>query len=169
MPSDEFHGLRVADLDEIDRRIVRQLQADGRRSVTRIAQEIGLSHAAARQRVQRLIELEIVRIAAITAPGTHGYGMQAFVGVRTDHRVREVASEIDKIPEAYYVVVCSGSIDIMIEMMCRTPEHLLDLVARVRAIDGVIGSETYTFLELTKWRYAPGFGDADAPTAEAAL
>ena len=157
MIGNEFHGLRVDDLDEVDREIVRQLQQDGRRSVSTIAKEIGLSHAAVRQRVQRLIEGQIVRIAAITAPGTHGYPLQAFVGVRTDHRMREVADEIEAIPEAYYVVICTGSVDLMVEMMCRGPEHLLELVSRLRGIPGVVGTETFTFLELAKWRYVPGF------------
>jgi Lrp/AsnC family transcriptional regulator for asnA, asnC and gidA len=165
-PPNEFHGLGVdADLDDIDRRIVRHLQEDGRRSVATIAKDLGLSHAGVRQRVQRLLESRIIQIGAITAPATHGYGRLTFIGVRTDHRIREVAAAIAEITEAYYVVICTGPFDVMAEVMCRDETHMLALVERIRAIDGVVETQGFPFLELLKWRYAPGFPDREAEDA----
>ncbi len=104
-----------------------------------------------------------MRIGAVSAPATHGYQRQAFIGVRTDQRVRDVADALDGFDEAYYVVVCSGTLDIVVEVMCRDNAHLLDLTCRIRALPGVLGTETYGFLELTEWRYAPGFVDRAPP------
>jgi Lrp/AsnC family transcriptional regulator for asnA, asnC and gidA len=162
MSPNEFHGLAVdTTLDEVDRQIIRHLQEDGRRSVTSIANDLGLSHAGVRQRVQRLLAARVIQIGALTAPATHGYDRITFVGVRTDHRIRDVAEAIAEIAEAYYVVICSGPYDVMIEMMCRDDAHMLNLVARIRAIEGVVETQAFPFLELLKWRYAPGFPDHD--------
>jgi Lrp/AsnC family transcriptional regulator for asnA, asnC and gidA len=167
----DFHGLTVdADLDDVDRRIVRHLQEDGRRSVSTIAKDLGLSHAGVRQRVQRLLESRVVQIGAVTAPGTHGYTQMTFVGVRADHRIQAVAAAVTELDEAYYVVVCSGAVDVMAEVMCRDERHLLELIERIRAIDGVVETQSFAFVELVKWRYAPGFpedGQAAAPAAAA--
>lgn len=152
-----FNGLTVAQLDETDRRIVEELQADGRIPVTVIGKKIGLSQAATRQRVQRLIENRIVQIAAITNPDTHGYTRSAMIGVRTSGDLRQVAHAIARIPEAYYVVVCAGSYDILTEIMARDDQHLLDLVAELRAVEGVVSTESFAFLDLVKWEYSPGF------------
>jgi len=163
-----FNGLTVAQLDEIDRRIVEELQADGRTPVTVIGKKIGLSQAATRQRVQRLIENRIVQIAAITNPDTHGYTRSAMVGVRTNGDLRDVARVISAIPEAYYVVICSGSYDILTEIMCRDDQHMLDLVAQLRAVDGVVSTESFAFLDLVKWEYSPGFVDGTETSPRAA-
>jgi Lrp/AsnC family transcriptional regulator for asnA, asnC and gidA len=161
-----FHGLTVADLDEIDQRIVEQLQADGRAAVTAIAEAIGLSHAATRQRVQRLFESRIVQIAAITSPATHGYQRTAIIGVRTSGDLREVAHAIAAIPEAYYVVISTGSYDVLAEIMCRDDQHMIDLVGQIRAIDGVVSTESFAFLDLVKWEYHPAMVPRAMPSVE---
>ncbi len=160
-----FNGLTVAELDEVDRRIVEALQLDGRIPVTSIAKKIGLSQPATRQRVQRLIESRIVQIAAITNPDTHGYKRSAMIGVRTSGDLRDVARAIAQIPEAYYVVVCAGSYDLLIEIMCRDDQHMLDLVTQIRGVQGVISTESFAFLDLVKWEYSPGFIQEEAEGA----
>jgi Lrp/AsnC family transcriptional regulator, regulator for asnA, asnC and gidA len=67
-----LHGLKPATLDEVDRELVRLLQEDGRRSLSEMAREVGLSHASVRTRINRLLDEQIVTITAVTHPGTHG-------------------------------------------------------------------------------------------------
>ncbi len=62
--------------------------------------------------------------------------------------MREVAAALDKLEEAYYVVICSGTLDLIVEVMCRDDGHLIDLTAEIRGIPGVVGTETHGFLEL---------------------
>ncbi|MFM9816038.1 Lrp/AsnC family transcriptional regulator, partial [Streptomyces scabiei] len=56
----------AAELDATDRALLRHLQADGRRSWTDLARDVGLTAPAVRQRVQRLIDSGVVQIAAVT-------------------------------------------------------------------------------------------------------
>src|SRR3954451_9386494 len=90
-------------LDDVNRAIVEQLQADGRRSYAAIAQAVGLSEAAVRQRVNRLLESGVMQIAAVTDPLTVGFRRQAMVGIRTEGDQRIVAERLAKLPEVDYV------------------------------------------------------------------
>ena len=77
--------IRVAPvLDEVTMQIIRELQRDGRRPYTSIAKTIGLSEAAVRQRVQRLLDAGVMQIVAVTDPLRVGLHRQAMVGIKVD-------------------------------------------------------------------------------------
>ena len=91
-------------LDDPDKAIVELLQEDGRRSYTGIAAAVGLSEAAVRTRVQRLIEGNVVQIVGVTDPLRLGFRRQAMVGVKTEGDIEAVADTLAAIPEVDYVV-----------------------------------------------------------------
>jgi Lrp/AsnC family transcriptional regulator for asnA, asnC and gidA len=68
-------------LDTIDRQIISELQRDGRRAYGAIAQQVGLSEAAVRRRVQRLKDSGVMQIVAITDPLQLGYGREALITI----------------------------------------------------------------------------------------
>src|SRR3712207_8726578 len=67
------NGGRQVVLDDVSRAIIEQLQEDGRRSYARIASAVGLSEAAVRQRVQRLLDAGVMQIDAVTDPMQVGF------------------------------------------------------------------------------------------------
>ena len=71
-------------LDDVSKKIIEQLQEDGRRPYAAIAASVGLSEAAVRQRVQRLIRSGVVQIVAVTNPLHVGFTRQAMIGMRAD-------------------------------------------------------------------------------------
>src|SRR5881227_4405756 len=99
-------------LDDVNKAIVEQLQADGRRSYAAIAQAVGLSEAAVRQRVQRLLDAGVMQIVAVTDPVQVGFSRQAMVGLRVDGDVTQVADQVAQLREVDYVVVSAGSFDL---------------------------------------------------------
>jgi Lrp/AsnC family transcriptional regulator, regulator for asnA, asnC and gidA len=144
-------------LDDVNKRIIEQLQHDGRMSYATLAKKIGLSEAAARQRVQRMLDTGVMQIVAVTDPLTLGFHRQVMIGMKVEGDMRVVASEIAKIPEVDYVVVCAGSYDVLAELVCADDEHLLSLLNdKIRAIPGVVNSETFVYLKLAKQTYAWG-------------
>lgn len=143
-------------LDDVSRSIIEQLQEDGRRSYARIASAVGLSEAAVRQRVQRLLDAGVMQIVAVTDPMQLGFARQSLVGVRSSRDARSVADQLAKLPEVDYVVVTAGSFDVLLEIVCEHDDHLLDTVARIRAVDGVESTETFVYLGLRKQTYAWG-------------
>jgi Lrp/AsnC family transcriptional regulator for asnA, asnC and gidA len=150
-------GRRLHQLDDADKAIIELLQEDGRMPYTRLATSVGLSEAAVRQRVQRLIDDNVVQIVAVTDPLRIGFSRQAMVGVRTEGDIRAVADTLAAIPEIDYVVFTSGSFDLLFEIVCEDDEHLLTLLNdKVRSIPGVRSTETFTYLKLHKQTYSWG-------------
>jgi len=153
---------RVADrrpvvLDDVAKRIIEELQHDGRRSYAALAKSVGLSEAAVRQRVQRLLDSGAMQIVAVTDPKTVGFKRQAMIGIRADGDIREIAERLSALPELEYVVVCAGTFDLLTELVCEDDEHLLQLLnERVRTIPGVRSTETFVYLRLIKQTYAWG-------------
>jgi Lrp/AsnC family transcriptional regulator, regulator for asnA, asnC and gidA len=146
----------AAELDDADKAIVELLQTDGRMPYTRIGEVVGLSEAATRQRVQRLVDERVVQIVGVTDPLRLGFRRQAMVGVRTEGDITAVADTISDVPEIEYVVFTSGSFDLLFEVVCEDDEHLLSILNKVRAIPGVRTTETFVYLRLHKQTYAWG-------------
>ena len=151
------NGLRsTADprLDEISKAIIEVLQVDGRASYAAIAKEVGLSEAAVRQRVQRLLDAGIMQIVAVTDPIQVGFRRQAMIGIRVDGAMTEVGDALAEMPEVDYVVTTAGSFDILAEVVCEDDEQLLDLLgSRIRKLPGVSTTETFVYLKLNKQHY----------------
>jgi Lrp/AsnC family transcriptional regulator for asnA, asnC and gidA len=143
-------------LDDVSRAIIEQLQEDGRRPYARIATAVGLSEAAVRQRVQRLLDAGIVQIVGVTDPMQVGFSRQAMVGVRTRGDTRKVADALAAFDEVDYVVVTAGSLDVLVEIVCEDDDRLLDTVSRIRDVEGVESTETFVYLGLRKQTYAWG-------------
>ena len=144
-------------LDDVSKRIVEQLQQDGRRPYATIAKAVGLSEAAVRQRVQRLLDGGVMQIVAVTDPLRVGFQRQALVGLKVEGDLREAARHLAAIEEVDYVVVCAGSFDLLAEIVCEDDDHLLSILnEHVRLIPGVTNTETFVYLRLEKQTYTWG-------------
>ena len=146
-------------LDDIDKAIIRELQLDGRTPYAKLGPAVGLSQAAVRQRVQRLIENGVMQVVAVTDPLMLGFKLEAMIGVEVDGDLRAVASKLAEVDNVDYVVVTTGRFDLVVEVVCRDHEELLRLINDVvRAIPGVRATETFTYLHLEKQTYSWGTG-----------
>ncbi len=157
MPNSRNGSRRPDELSALDKRIIEHLQTDGRRPFTQIATEIGVSEAAVRARTNRLIDRGILQIVGVADPGKLGF-QQALIGIRCEPgRLVAVADALAALPEVDYVVVTTGRYDILIELVSEDSEGLLRfLTDRLPAIDGVRGTETFTYLRLVKQTYQFG-------------
>jgi Lrp/AsnC family transcriptional regulator for asnA, asnC and gidA len=141
-------------LDDVSKAIIEQLQTDGRTSYATIAKSVGLSDAAVRVRVQRLLDSDVMQIVAVTDPLQLGFTRQAMIGIRTEGDTRLVAELLTDMTEVTYVVTTAGSFDLIIEVVCEDDEELLDLVSRqIRTLPGVVSTETFVYLKLNKQHY----------------
>ena len=145
------------DLDEFDKQIITELQQDGRRSYSAMARAVGLSEAAVRQRVKRLLDDQVIQVVAVTDPLRLGFGLVAFVAIRVKGDIREVADALAAIPEVDYVVLAAGRYDLLLEVVCVDQQHLLRLLnEQVRPVPGVSELETFISLGLHKQTYTWG-------------
>lgn len=141
-------------LDDMSKAIIESLQSDGRRSYASIGQAVGLSEAAVRQRVQRLVDGGVVQIVAVTDPMQLGFTRQAMIGIRCQGDATRVAEKLAKVAAVDYVVLTAGSYDLIVEVVCADDGELLDLLnSEIRAVPGVLTTETLVYLKLVKQQY----------------
>lgn len=146
-----------ANLDDVSKAIIEELQQDGRRSYAAIGKVVGLSEAAVRQRVQRLIDSNVMQVVAVTDPLELGFARQAMIGIRARGELEPIADQLAAMDEVDYVVITAGSFDLLAEVVCESDEHLLDVLSHhIRAIEGVVTTETFMYLKLRKQTYSWG-------------
>lgn len=142
----------MADIDETDHHIIRLLRADGRRTFSEMAGEIGLSVAAVKRRVDRLRELGV--ITGFTAQIDHaklGWAIEAFTELRYagSTPVSEIMRTAATVPEVQSIYTIPGDPDALIHIRARNLEHLQQVVDSLRRAGGVTG--TKTLLVLGSW------------------
>jgi len=143
-------------LDAVNKRIIESLQRDGRRSFTAIARELGVSETAVRARVQKLTEAGVIEVVAVTNPLMVGFDVMAMIGLRANSNLKAIADEVSGWDETSYVVILSGSFDLLVEVVCSDNHHLLEVVQRLREVDGVHSTETFMYLDLHKQTFSWG-------------
>jgi Lrp/AsnC family transcriptional regulator, regulator for asnA, asnC and gidA len=139
-------------VDDLDRGIIEALQENGRESFRRIAARLDVSEGTVRARYARLTQEGILQVVAVTNPLGLGFD-QALIGVKTGGSPSGIADEISRWPEADYVVVTAGRFDLVVEVVASDRVELLELTNRMRAIDGVVSTETFFYLEMWKQLY----------------
>ncbi len=143
----------VVRLDATAKKIIELLQEDGRISYAAIAKAVGLSEAAARARVQKLLDSDIMQVVAVTDPTQVGFTRQAMIGIRTQGDPMLVGDLLAQVAEVDYVVTTAGSFDLLVEVVCEDDPHLLEVMRQVRELEGVVSSETFVYLKLNKQHY----------------
>jgi Lrp/AsnC family transcriptional regulator for asnA, asnC and gidA len=139
-------------IDALDQGIIEALQANGRESFRAIASRLGVSEATIRARYARLCGEDILQVVGVTNPLGLGFE-QALVGVKTAGSPEPVADEIASWIEADYVVVTAGQYDLVVEVVATDRRELLELTNRMRALDGVVSTETFLYLQMVKQLY----------------
>jgi Lrp/AsnC family transcriptional regulator, regulator for asnA, asnC and gidA len=145
---------KLSSLDDVSKKIVDQLQQDGRKSYSEIGKAIGLSEAAVRQRVQKLTEKGVMQIVAVTDPMQLGFYTQAMIGIRCSGDTTALSDALSKLPEVDYVVITAGSFDVLAEVVCENDDSLINLLNnKIRKLPGVTSTETFVYLKLQKQFY----------------
>ncbi len=142
-------------LDAIDEFLIEALHKDGRVAFSQVASQLKVSPGMIRQRYNRLIEMGVLKVVAVTNPLRRGLTTMALIGIRTDgNRMLEVAQQISALEEVIYLVVVSGRYDLMAEIFCRNHEELLHFITeKLYRIQGVRETETFMYLKIVKEIY----------------
>lgn len=147
--------LRQDDLDEVDQYIIEAMRQDGRIAFAQIAQQLNVSPGMIRVRYNRLVDLGILKVVAVTNPLRMGYKTMAMIGIRTEgEKMLQVAEQVSAFEEVIYLIVVSGRYDIIAEVVCRDHAHLLRfLTEKLYKVDGVRESESFMHLKIQKEVY----------------
>jgi Lrp/AsnC family transcriptional regulator for asnA, asnC and gidA len=146
-------------LDVTDKAIIRELQVDGRLPYAKLAPMVGLSEAATRQRVNKLMERGAIQIVAIADPELLGLDHQAMIGINVDNDVRPIAEKLAAIDAITYLLITAGRYELVVEIISPDAEGFLSLVNdSIRPIEGIRGIEIISCLKLVKQTYNGGTG-----------
>jgi Lrp/AsnC family transcriptional regulator for asnA, asnC and gidA len=143
-------------LDDLSKQIIEQLQEDGRRSYAAIGKAVGLSEAAVRQRVQKLLDTGVMQIVGVTDPLMLGFSRQAMIAIKCEGDLDRVAGHLAAMEEIDYVVITAGSFDILVELVCESDDQMLEMLNRIRAVPTVTSTESFVYLKLRKQTYSWG-------------
>lgn len=143
-------------LGELDIQIVQILHRDGRMAFTEIAKRVGVSEATIRNRVQRLLESNAIKIQAYLNPDKLGFKQIALIEVRLTDLIaaQQVAQELTALDSVSYVAFVTGDYDLFLEVTYDTNETLLQFLSELRSKPNVIDTKTITVLKLLKTQYS---------------
>ncbi len=96
----------------------------------------------------------ILQVVAVTNPLKVGYRVMTLIGIKVqDSPLDEVARQVAELEEAVYIVLCTGTYDLLAEVVCRDNAHLLALLKRLRTIEGIYNTESFVYLDIVKEIY----------------
>lgn len=146
-------------IDQLDRKILRIITQNARMPFKDVAQECGVSRAAIHQRVQRLIDMNVITGSGYTVnPKSLGFQICVYVGITLERgsMYKEVVNELEKIPEIVESQYTLGHYTILIKLYAKNDEHLMQLLnGRIQEIPGVASTETLTSLDQRIRRSVP--------------
>jgi Lrp/AsnC family transcriptional regulator, regulator for asnA, asnC and gidA len=142
-------------VDELDRRIIKMLQVNGRLSNTEVARALDVTETTVRKRIAHLLDEKLMAIVAVPSPEAAGATLSAIMGVSVDlPAMQAVAETIKTYPEVRYVGMSAGRYELLVEAFFADQEHLLEFVTRrLGALAGVTNLETSIILKVVKFSY----------------
>lgn len=150
---------QAADIDELDEKILRLITKNARIPFLEVARECGVSGAAIHQRVQRLLNIGVVKGSEfIVSPQKLGYNTCAYMGIYLEKanyhsRVVEALGKIPEVVECHYT---TGQYAIFVKIQTKTNRHLKELIdVQLNDIEGIARTETFISLEMEFKRQVP--------------
>jgi Lrp/AsnC family transcriptional regulator for asnA, asnC and gidA len=137
---------------DIDYKIIRLLQKNGRIPNTEIAKKLGVSEATVRNRLQTLIKEEHIQILAIANPIKLKSGIVGNIRIKAENKKLEhVGKELFKIEELWYVSQLVGKDDFDAEYYVSSQGEFGRLIDRIKKIDGIVNLETSLIVRYVKY------------------
>lgn len=133
-------------LDAFDKRILKELEKDGKRPFSKIAADLGISNTMVHQRVLRMKELEVLKgTTVILDEKKLGFDWGAFTGLvlKEDSNSEEIIEALKKIPEVVECYYITGSYTLYIRVVAKSNEHMRRLLyEKIDHIKGVLKTES---------------------------
>ena len=139
-------------LDEVDRKILRDIQRDARISFKAVAQKIGVSEATIFVRVRKMQERGVIKgFITLVAPEAVGKPLTAIVLIRANPKVYTgVLDALSKFDDVYEIYDVTGQYYSIIKIRTSGTEALGKIMDDIGRIDGIAGTETIVVLRTVK-------------------
>ena len=138
--------------DELDLKLIQELQKDGRMSHVDLAKKLGVVEGTVRKRIRNLVGNNIIKTITIPNLRKLGYNFMSFMALEVRMaNLREIAENLAKKPNVCYLAFVTGRYDMVAFVMTRSPEELSYFIEKeISAIPGIRRTETFVNLEILK-------------------
>ena len=136
----------MAKIDDIDRKILSQLMADGAISIPKLSENINANSSVVYSRIKRLLKRKLIERYTIQVNEKElGYGVKSVTGINMNSKLRDnVIDELFKINGVSEISEVTGRFDIMVTMHTKNLNEMHQIVSeKIGKIDGIIGSESF--------------------------
>lgn len=142
-------------MDDLDRKLIEELEMDGRQTNAELARKIGTSKATARRKLNSLLDDGIIRIVSVADPQAQGYKTVATMGIKVQPgEVESVANKLASYGNIPFVIITAGRYDIITIVMFRDPEDLSEFIRNeLGDISGLLSAETMIYLKIKKFSF----------------
>jgi len=146
-------------VDNLDRKIIEELQVNGREAYIDLARKLGVVEGTIRKRIKHLMARDIIKVVAVPNVRQLGYGLICVMGLQVKMEdLRKVADNLGKDQHVCYLAFVAGRFDLMAVIVTQSPEELAQFVEKeISAIPSILRTETFINLDIIKG--APGLLD----------
>lgn len=144
-----------------DLRIIAHLQKNPRAPYAVVARAVGLDEDDVAERVAALVDEGVISIVAMTDPIQLGYARIAMIGIVVNGPVPPVVDALVRQKHVIYLARTQGGFQVMAEVVGASDAELLEHVARIRHLPGVIRIHTFLEKKLIKEDYTYGGVEVD--------
>ncbi len=137
------------DLDEIDRLLLGELQADAKISLQKLGERVDLSAPSVMERIRKLEHAGVITgYHAVVDARRVGLDIAAFIGVAITNPKQLAAFEswVDAVPQILECHHVTGEHTLLLKVKTENTRALEQLISRIRSLEGVAGTETMIVL-----------------------
>ena len=145
-------------LDDIDRRLLLELDADPRMTVLSLSERTGLARGTIQARLERYRTDGLFRLtSSLVPPAALGRGLHATVAAELDqHQYDRVVAALSHIPEVLECFAPAGETDLLCRVVARDPDDLYRVAEEIRLCPGITRTSTSVYLrEVIGYRVRP--------------
>lgn len=138
--------------DELDRKLIIELQENGREGYVKLAKKMGVVEGTIRKRIKNLLGKNLIKIVAVPNMRKLGYGFIGIAGIQVKMEdLRQVAEKLAKNEHICYLAFVTGRYDLMAIVVTKSPEELAQFIEReISAIPSILRTETFVNLDTIK-------------------
>lgn len=147
--------MRYVKLTKLDQQLLEELQKDGRKSYTELAEKFEANVSTVSNRIQRLIDKDILKIVGVVNPFKTGNSFVVDLKIKTELRkLEKVIDELSAINEVRFIASTTGTYDLIAEVYTPSSYDLHQLITeKINKIDGILELDTSVLLKVHKQSY----------------
>lgn len=143
------------ELDELDKSIINALKNDGRATTKSLGKLFGVAHTTVASRIQRMRDLHVMHVRAVTDARAYGFNELAIIGIQIRGSSLEAAQQIPKTSPGVVVYVASGTLgrfDLIVVLLTADVPTLQKYVdEEISKIESIVSSEVWLSVDVLKF------------------